>query len=566
MRQAKVVTPASAKGRADGTIRSGASLLELRRMSIHGYSLLNGEPIESSGKAFAGLDPQTGASLQPCFHSASSEDVNRAVCLADEAFLSYGKLSGLEKGLFLRQIATEIELISGELVERARQETALPEKRLQGEVGRTAAQLRLFAQVVEEGSWVTARIDPAVPERTPLPRADLRSMLRPLGPIAIFGASNFPLAFSVAGGDTASALAAGNPVIVKAHPAHPGTSELVGQAISRGLHACGLPQGIFSLLFDAGTEVGVALVQHPKVKAVGFTGSLAAGKALMKLAAARPEPIPCFMEMSSSNPFFVLPEALRARGSQIGKGLFASFTLGTGQFCTKPGLIFLPSNEAGDTLVADLVAQVKQATPSTLLSQSICRNYSTGIQQRQAHSSVKLLAMASENEDPDNSLGVPALLQISGHDLLRDQELAKELFGPSAIIVRYESREEMIALAHALEGQLTATVQGTDSDLEAFADLISILERKAGRLIFNGYPTGVEVCHAMVHGGPYPSTSDSRSTSVGSQAIFRFARPVCYQDFPQTMLPAELKDGNPLGIWRLLDGEFTRAALGAPSS
>jgi NADP-dependent aldehyde dehydrogenase len=535
-------------------------------MSIHGFSLINGKPTDSGGTVFAGFDPQTGASLDPRFHSASSEDVDLAASLAEEAFLSYGKLSGREKGRFLRQIATEIELISEQLVERARLETALPEKRLQGEVGRTTAQLRLFAQVVEEGSWVTARIDPAEPERTPMPRVDLRSMLRPLGPVAVFGASNFPLAFSVAGGDTASALAAGNPVIVKAHPAHPGTSELVGQAICRSLRSCDLPQGVFSLLFDAGTEVGVTLVQHPKVKAVGFTGSLAAGKALMTLAATRPEPIPCFMEMSSTNPFFVLPQALQTRGSQIGKGLFASFTLGTGQFCTKPGLIFLPRNEDADTLVAELVAQINQATPSTMLNQSICRNYSTGIERRQAHDSVTLLAMAGASEDPNNSQGVPALLQIRGSDLLRDQELAKELFGPCAIVVRYESREEMIALALALEGQLTATVQGTDSDLEAFADLISILEGKAGRLIFNGYPTGVEVCHAMIHGGPYPATSDSRSTSVGSQAIFRFARPVCYQDFPQAALPAELKDQNPLGIWRLLDGEFTRAALKAPTS
>jgi len=535
-------------------------------MSIHGFSLLNGKSIENSGTIFAGLDPQTGASLDPPFHSASSQDVHLAAGLAEKAFLSYGKLSGREKGRFLRQIATEIEQISGDLVERARLESGLPEKRLQGEVGRTTTQLRLFAQVVEEGSWVTARIDPAEPKRTPLPRADLRSMLRPLGPVAVFGASNFPLAFSVAGGDTASALAAGNTVIVKAHPAHPGTSELVGQAISRSLHACDLPQGVFSLLFDAGTEVGVTLLQHPKVKAIAFTGSLTAGKALMKLAATRPEPIPCFMEMSSANPFFVLPEALKTRGSQISKALFGSFTLGTGQFCTKPGLIFLPRNEDADTLVAELVAQINQATPTTMLSQSICRNYSTGIEQRQAHGSVELLAMARASEDSGNSQGVPALFLISGGDLLRDQDLAKELFGPCAFIVRYESREEMIALTVALEGQLTATVQGTDSDLEGFADLISILEGKAGRLIFNGYPTGVEVCHAMVHGGPYPATSDSRSTSVGSQAIFRFARPVCYQDFPQAALPVELKDQNALGIWRLLNGEFTRAALGDRSS
>ena len=530
-------------------------------MSIHGYSLVNGEPTLSGGAVFTGFNPQTGAALEPIFHSATLEDVDRAAELASEAFAIYGKLPGTEKGRFLRQIAAELELISGELVERAQRETALPEKRLQGEVGRTVGQLRLFAQVVAEGSWVAARIDPAEPKRTPLPRADLRSMLRPLGPVVVFGASNFPLAFSVAGGDTASALAAGNPVIVKAHPAHPGTSELVGQAICRSVVACGLPRGVFALLFDAGTEVGVSLVQHAKVKAVGFTGSLGAGRALMQMAAARPEPIPCFMEMGSSNPFFVLPEALRTRGPQIAKGLFASFTLGTGQFCTKPGLIFLPGNDHGDAFVAELVEQVKQAAPATMLTQGISRNYARGVERLEADESVEVLARASSVE-LSNEQGMPTLLQVSGQDLRKNRELAHEVFGPSAVIVRYESRAEMLALARDLEGQLTATVQGTDGDVEGYADLLSILEGKAGRLIVNGYPTGVEVCHAMVHGGPYPATSDSGTTSVGSQAIFRFARPVCYQDFPQGALPAELRDENPLGIWRLLNGEFTRTAVG----
>jgi NADP-dependent aldehyde dehydrogenase len=526
-------------------------------MTIRGYSLVNGQPREASGAAFSGVDPVTGAALYPVFHTASLADVDLAVQLAEEAFASYGKLSGRERGRFLRLIAAEIEAIAADLVDRAHRETALPVKRLQGEVGRTVGQLRLFAQVAEEGSWVTAHIDPAQPGRQPMPRADIRSMLRPLGPVAVFAASNFPLAFSVAGGDTASALAAGNPVIVKAHPAHPGTSELVGQAICRSVQACGLAAGVFALLFDAGTEVGIALVQHPKVKAVGFTGSWTAGKALMQLAAARPEPIPAFMEMGSVNPFFVLPEALRSRGAQIANGLFASFTLGVGQFCTKPGLIFLPRTEDADALVAGLAAQVKQAAAATMLSVSICRNYSAGVAERQAHGAVETLAEG--NAGP--AQGVPALFEIDGDDLLSDPSLARENFGPSAVIVRYAGREELIELARALEGQLTATLQGTDADLAEHADLIAILEGKAGRLIVNGYPTGVEVCHAMVHGGPYPATGDGRSTSVGSQAIFRFARPVCYQDFPQATLPEELKDENPLGIWRLLDGEFTRAEV-----
>jgi NADP-dependent aldehyde dehydrogenase len=386
-------------------------------------------------------------------------------------------------------------------------------------------------------------------------------VLRPLGPVAVFGASNFPLAFSVAGGDTASALAAGNPVIVKAHPAHPGTSELVGQVICQSVRECGLPVGTFALLFDAGTQLGAALVQHPRIKAVGFTGSLAAGKALMQLAAARPEPIPCFMEMSSSNPIFVLPEALEARGKEIANGLFASFTLGVGQMCTKPGLVFLPWNEYADALIADLAARVEKSTPSTMLTRGICRNYNSGLEQRQAHGAVQVLALAGSANGHGNAQGSPAVFQINGSDLLHNPELAHEIFGPSTLIVRYTGREELIALARALEGQLTATLHGTGADLANFADLLDIVERKAGRLIVNGFPTGVELSHAMVHGGPYPATSDSRTTSVGSPAIFRFARPVCYQDFPQTALPEELKDENPLGIWRMINGAFTRDAI-----
>jgi len=547
-------------------MRPSAPLVELRVIMLRGYSILKGEPREGTGATFAGFDPAAGIRLDPVFHSASMEDVDLAANLAGEAFAIYGKLSGREKSRFLRHIAAGIENIAAELVERAHRETALPEKRLQGEVGRTISQLRLFAQFVEEGSWVAARIDPAEPRRTPLPRADIRSVLRPLGPVAVFGASNFPLAFSVAGGDTASALAAGNPVIIKAHSAHPGTSELVGQVICRSVKECGLPAGVFALLFGTGAHVGSALVRHPKVKAVGFTGSLSAGKALMQLAAARLEPIPCFTEMSSTNPLFVLPEALRTRGAQIADGLFGSFTLGVGQFCTKPGLVFLPLNESSDALVAALVARVNQATASPMLTEGICKNYKTGVAQRQGHGSVELLAQTGSTEGTGAGHVSPALFEVSGSELLRDDELAHEIFGPSTLIVRYTNREELIALAQALEGQLTATLHGTDADIASFADLVDVLEQKAGRLVVNGFPTGVEVCHAMVHGGPYPATSDSRFTSVGTQAILRFARPVCYQDFPQAALPDELKDENPLGIWRLVNGAFTRDAVGRQTS
>jgi NADP-dependent aldehyde dehydrogenase len=527
---------------------------------LHGHSIVHGESRTGSGITFHGVDPTTGARLEPVYHCASLEDLNLAADLAEEAFAAYGKLAGREKARFLRHIADGIEAIVPELVDRANRETALPEKRLQGEAARTINQLRLFAQVVEEGSWVNARIDPAQPNRTPLPRSDIRSMMKPLGPVAVFGASNFPLAFSVAGGDTAAAFAAGNPVIVKAHHAHPGTSEMVGQVIARSVKECGLPPGVFALLFGAGAEIGAALVEHPKVKAVGFTGSLSAGKALMQRAAARPEPIPCFMEMSSVNPVFVLPEALYTRGEQIANGLFGSFTLGVGQFCTKPGLVFLPCNADANGFVAELKAQTERATASPMLTDGISKSYRSGVAGRQAHGNVETVAkMASGSSN--SACAEPVVFQIAGADLLRDPELATEVFGPSTLVIRYQNREELMALARSLEGQLTATLHGTERDLAAFADLIAVLERKAGRLIVNGFPTGVEVCHAMVHGGPYPATSDSRATSVGTYSIYRFVRPVCYQDFPQAALPDELKDANPVDIWRLVDGQFTRDAV-----
>jgi NADP-dependent aldehyde dehydrogenase len=530
------------------------------KLNLRGHSIIDGQSSETVGTAFNGVDPASGANLEPVYHCASPADVDRAANLAEEAFVACRKLSGREKARFLRSIADGIEAIVPELVERANRETALPEARLKGESGRTINQLRLFAQVIEEGSWVNARIDPAQPDRKPLPRSDIRSMMKPLGPVAVFGASNFPLAFSVAGGDTAAAFAAGNPVIVKAHHAHPGTSEMVGQVIARSVLECGLPSGVFALLFGAGSEIGAALVDHPKVKAVGFTGSLSAGKALMQRAAARPEPIPCFMEMSSVNPLFVLPEALHTRGAQIAAGLFGSFTLGVGQFCTKPGLVYLPRNSDADALVAEVKALVGKASPSPMLTEGILKSYRSGIAGRQAHAQVSTIAQASSNS-AGSSYAAPVLMQIDAEDLLGNPELATEVFGPSALVIRYDSREQLIELAGSIEGQLTATLHGTDADLAAFADLVAILERKAGRLIVNGFPTGVEVCHAMVHGGPYPATSDSRATSVGTYSIYRFVRPVCYQDFPQASLPEELKDANPLGIMRLIDGQLTRDAV-----
>jgi NADP-dependent aldehyde dehydrogenase len=456
----------------------------------------------------------------------------------------------------LRAIASGLESASESLVARAMLETALPEARLRGEVGRTCGQLRLFASVLEEGSWQNARIDTALPDRKPLPRPDLRSMLFPVGPVAVFGASNFPLAFSVAGGDTASALAAGNPVIVKAHSAHPGTSELAAAVIAEAIAQCGMPGGVFSMLYDAGFAIGQALVQHPAIQAVAFTGSKRGGRALMDLAAARENPIPCFAEMSSVNPVFVLPGALASDPEAKAKGLHGSFTLGAGQFCTKPGLVFVPEAEGAATFSAELRSFTRATGGFTMLTPGIAEQYHRGLAVRQA------LGIARAEAPGTASPQAHAVLFEADLEAFRENPmLGEEIFGPSMLLVRWSDRSELIAAAEALDGHLTATILGTEADLAANQDLIAILERKVGRLLFNGYPTGVEVSHAMVHGGPYPATSDSRFTSVGSQAILRFVRPRCYQNFPQSALPEELRDENPLGILRLVDGVPTRHPL-----
>ncbi|MBS1853199.1 MAG: aldehyde dehydrogenase (NADP(+)) [Acidobacteria bacterium] len=520
---------------------------------ISGKSLIGFREGAGTAAGFHGVNPATGQKLEPPFVSATSEEVELAARLAGEAFPVFSRLAGREKAKFLRTIAAKIEAIAEPLIERAEQETALPKARLQGETARTCGQLRLFAQLVEEGSWVNARIDTADPERKPLPKPDVRSLLRPLGPVVVFGASNFPLAFSVAGGDTASAFAAGSPVIVKAHHSHPGTSELVGRAVQESVRECGLPEGVFSMLFGSGTQVGVALVKHPVVKAVGFTGSRTGGKALMAVAAARPEPIPVYAEMSSTNPVFILPGALRERGEQIATGLHGSFTLGAGQFCTKPGMVFFAQGGEAEAFKSKLRQAVSQPQSFTLLNSGITSAYRESLGKRKQNASSKLTVEAP----PKEGLAVgAALFETDAEAFLKEPELAEEIFGPSTILVEHSQRAQVLEIARGLEGHLTATVHGTEQDLRDFADLIAILETKVGRIVFNAFPTGVEVCHAMVHGGPFPSTSDGRSTSVGTQAIFRFVRPVCFQGFPTSALPAELQDGNPLGIWRLVNGEL----------
>lgn len=528
-------------------------------MTLTGRSFIGSQRGDEGGTPIQAINPATGQKLEPVYASATSSEVDQAAQLAEQAFRSYSQTDGRKRGALLRSIADGLDDIHQELAERAHLETALPMPRLLGEVSRTSGQLRLFADVVEEGSWVQARIDSALPERKPLPRPGLRSMLRPLGPVAVFGASNFPLAFSAAGGDTASALAAGCPVIVKAHSAHPGTSELVAAVIQRAIAAMGLPEGVYSLLYGSGVETGAALVRHPLVQAVTFTGSLGAGRKLMDMAAARPHPIPCFTEMSSGNPVFVLPGALRDRADTIAQGLFYSFTLGAGQFCTKPGIVFVPQQAETEGFLQQLCDLVANAQLFTLLTPGIARDYARGSSQRATQTTVAAQAPSSVNASacPANA----QLFTTSLDEFLGVHELSEEIFGPDTLIVRCPTTVSFLRAAESLDGHLTATLFGNEEDLAAHSELVSLLERKAGRLIFNGFPTGVEVSHAMVHGGPYPATSDSRFTSVGTRSIYRFVRPVCFQDFPDSLIPTELKAENALGILRLVDGEYTSDPL-----
>src|SRR5580693_9783803 len=526
-------------------------------MKLTGLSILGFRAGSVTKEVFHATNARTGERLETDFFSATAEEVDAAAVLADEAFPVYSRATGREKAAFLRAIAANIESIAPELIERAEQETALPKARLQGETARTCGQLRLFAQVAEEGSWVMARVDRPDAERKPAPKPDLRSMLRPLGPVVVFGASNFPLAFSVAGGDTASALAAGCPVIVKAHSAHPGTSELVGQAVQQAVRQCNLPEGVFSLLFGSGSEIGTALMKHPLVKAGGFTGSRTAGRILMDVAAARPEPIPFYAEMSSTNPVFILPGALRERAANIAAGLHTSFTMGAGQFCTKPGMVFLPQGSDAESFTEKLRELVAASSRFHLLTKAIHSSYDSAIAARKTDTTVKLVAEGPQAADDEGYAVSSAIFETDAGSFL-GSGLGAEIFGPATLLVRHSSRNQVLEIARLLEGHLTATIQGTEQDLREFADLIAILESRVGRLVFNGFPTGVEVTHAMVHGGPYPSTSDGRSTSVGSQAIFRFTRLVCYQGFPDDALPDELKEANPLGIWRMIDGSLCK--------
>lgn len=491
------------------------------------------------------LDPKRQKFIEGQFNIATSEEMDAAVQLAQQAHLQYQYCSGAQRAAFLRAIAEEILALDEPLIRRAMQESGLPEKRLIGERGRTINQLQLFANMVEEGSWVEATLSDTI-----------RKMLVPLGPVVVFTASNFPLAFSTAGGDTASALAAGCPVIVKAHESHLGTNALVAYAIRKAAERCEMPEGVFSSLNGTGPELGQALVNHPGVKAIAFTGSLRAGRAIFDAASRRPEPIPVFAEMGSINPVILTDGALNKRGEQLAKQLARSITMGVGQFCTNPGLILAKESAMLDAFINQLSVNLQNSHSATMLNEGVCKNYNQARQHLIDTEGVKLEGLAAE---PPKGQANAGLASIKGVDFLQKKNLQEEVFGPFSLVVRCSDDTELLAVINSLSGQLTGTVMAEEEELADQRGLINALRERVGRLVFNGVPTGVAVCAAMQHGGPYPATTDSRTTSVGSSAIHRFARPVAYQDWPEAALPPALQQDNPLGIWRKIEESWQKA-------
>ncbi|WAC57495.1 aldehyde dehydrogenase (NADP(+)) [Gordonia sp. SL306] len=522
--------------------------------NLTGQMIIAGEHVTGTGSAVHAINPATDERIQPAYAHGTADDVARASAAAVEAFAIYRNTSSVDRANFLTTIADNLDAAKDALVERATAESGLPVARITGEVGRTSGQLRMFASVLREGSWHGARIDPAQPDRTPMPRADIRQRKIALGPVAVFGASNFPLAFSVAGGDTASALAAGCPVIVKAHDAHPGTSELVGRAITEAIVTTGMPAGTFSLLYGTGRDLGIALVTDPDVKAVGFTGSRSGGTALVRAAASRTEPIPVYAEMSSINPVYPLPGALRNRGADLGRAFVGSLTMGSGQFCTNPGLVIAVDGPDLDAFIDAAAEAVGESTPTPMLTPNIASTYARGVGEFDGVATE--VARGTETSAPNACRA--ALFSTDADTFLASETLQQEIFGASSLVVKCRDEQQVRDVTAKLEGQLTATVHADDIDHDDAGALLQLLELKAGRILFNGWPTGVEVGHAMVHGGPYPATSDSRTTSVGSLAIERFLRPVAYQDVPSSLLPSSIADGNPEQLWRRIDGELTR--------
>lgn len=527
-------------------------------MTLTGHSLIAGQTVVGGGKTTFGYNPATNEQLDPAYSLLTEDQLRTATAAAAEAYASFSTLDPETHAGFLEAVADNIEAVGEELINRAAQETGLPTARLQGERARTTGQLRLFATVVRTGDFRGVRIDPAIPDRTPLPRADIRQRQIPLGPVAVFGASNFPFAFSTAGGDTASALAAGCPVVFKAHNAHPGTGELVGHAVVKAVKDFGLHPGVFSLVYGPGASIGQALVADPAIKAVGFTGSQSAGVALMRTAAARPEPIPVYAEMSSLNPVFVFDGALKGDVDALAQQYVTAVTGSSGQLCTSPGLLFAPEGEAGDKLAAAVARAVSACAGQTMLTEGIAGSWNAGTEALGSATGVDLIGKGLEGET--ENAPAPAIFGTQVRDFVTNEVLHEEIFGAASLVIRYTSTQDLIEAISRLEGQLTASLQLTEEDYRTAAPLIPALEQKVGRIIINGWPTGVEVGHAMVHGGPFPATSDSRTTSVGTLAINRFLRPVAYQNIPQELLPEALQDANPWQLNRRIDGEVVPAA------
>lgn len=501
----------------------------------HGAHLIAGERVQ--GTSYFTSSPATGPAHR--FSEGTPDHVARAAEAAEAAFDSYSQTSRADRAAFLDRIAEEIDARADAITAIGAQETGLPDARLTGERGRTTGQLRLFADHIRKGDYLDRRHDPALPDRQPLSRPELRMIQRPIGPVAVFGASNFPLAFSVGGGDTAAALAAGCPVVAKGHPAHPGTGELVGDAITAAAAACGLHPGVFSLVQGGAHDMGAALVTHPLIRAVGFTGSLRAGRALFDLCAGRPEPIPFFGELGSVNPMFILPDALSARGDAIAKGWAGSLTMGVGQFCTNPGLAILIDGPQADTFAATATAALQDTGAATMLAEGIAAGFRAGRDKVSGSDGVTtLLAGPSEGRS-----AAPCLYQVSAEDWLANHDLAEEVFGPLGLIIRARDAGQMETIARSLQGQLTCTLHLDDGDIAQAQRLLPVLERKAGRILANGFPTGVEVADSMVHGGPYPASTNFGATSVGTLSIRRFLRPVCYQNLPVALGPHDRDAG-----------------------
>lgn len=502
-------------------------------------------------------NPTNGSIFPEEFVAATAQEIDEAVAKAHQAFGPYKAISYEKRAQFLETIAEEIMALGDALLERASGESGLPVGRFQGERGRTCNQLKMFAGVLRDGSWLDVNIDTAIPDRQPLPKVDLRKMQIPIGPVAVFGASNFPLAFSTAGGDTASALAAGNPVIVKGHEAHLGTNDMVTQAVLRAVEKCEMPDGVFSMV-NGGIATGQALVKHPKVKAVGFTGSLRGGRAIFDLANQRPEPIPVYAEMGSTNPSFLMPEKLAADPVGLGNIFANSVALGVGQFCTSPGLLIGVKSDALDQFIDTLSQELAAKDAVTMLNQKIATSYYTHRGSLIEQTGVEPLG---DVNNPGENKGKPLTAKVDGETFLSNPKLHKEIFGPFTMVVECSDTTDMLAVANTLEGQLTGTLVASENDLASHAEIVDALSTKVGRILFNGVPTGVEVCHSMQHGGPYPASTDQRTTSVGTAAIARFVRPIAYQSWPDSLLPDALKNSNPLGLWRVVNGELTQKEI-----